>query len=321
MPTQRVKIDFRQNLSPGKGSVDDRTDIHLLDPFAVFATATDVQASRGRLEKADGHLRLAGITPAGYSLVLDGTAADYAEFPDHADYDMGLFWTLDLVYSPSTVPGAAAYDPVLWRADSSNNQIFTLEYGNSGEFLFTHRDSGGTEKTVTLTGCDTVDAVYRVRVERHYGILRIRTDMGAWTSRSDLSTTLGGAAAATKLYVGKKTITDGATPDGNTARGKIDEIRLFRESLQDVGRYTYCEYPWLWDPRLVLYARLNDDAAQDYSLNENTGTINGTPTTDGAALVTPLQPCRKIHHLGLSDGSAWWLVWFDTAFHAEKVGG
>lgn len=316
----RFKIDFRQYLQPGTASVNDRTDEHLIQPFSEFVSAYDVQASRGRLEKADGHLKLAGITPVGYSLVLDGTAADYAEFPDHADYDMGLNWTLDISYSPSTVPGSAAYDPVVWRADSSNNQIFTLEYGNSGDFLFTHRDSGGTEKTVTATGYDTQDAVYHVRVERHYALLRIRVNEGSWFSRSDLSTTLKGAAAATKLYIGKLTITDGATPSGNTARGKIDDLRIFREALGENSPYTYSEWPWIMDKRLILYARFNDDAAQDYSLNENDGTINGTPTTDGASLVTPLQPCRKIYHMALSDGSAYHCVFFDTAFYSEKVG-
>jgi hypothetical protein len=316
----RFKIDFRQNLQPGAGSVNDRVDEHLLAPFSEFAVATDVQAARGRLEKADGHLKLTNVSPTGYSLVLDGTAADYVEFPDHADYDLGYQFTLDVSYSPSTVPGSAAYDPVLWRADGSNNKVFALEYGNSGEFLFTHRDAAGVEKTVTIDGYDTVDAVYHVRVERFYDILRIRVNNSAWSSRTDLDAASKGAAAATKLYVGKKTITDGATPDGNTARGKIDDLRLFRDALQDNGRYSFCEYPWLFDPRMVLYARFNDDAAQDYSLNENTGTINGTPTTDGASLVIPLQPCRKIHHMGLSDGSAYWCIWFDTEFYAEKVG-
>lgn len=311
MPT--MSFSFRQ----AQGQ-DDRIDPHVLAPMQA-AMAVNCQVSTGALRKLPGWMRLTGLSPTGYATTFDGTTGQGISFPDHADYDLGLRWTIDAAYKPTNL---SAQNPVYWRASATNDKITTLECKTDGTFLFTHRDTGGTETTLTSAHAATAGATSIVRVQRFKNELRMFVDSRQSAMRADLTSGVATAPSTTKFFLGVKTVTDGDTVTGvASAVGTIDEFRVFREEVRDGGLWTFSEYPWLTDPRLVLYARLNETSGgvTDYSKNGNTGTVLGSPTRNATALVTPVAPVLKLWFLRTSDGIEKWCAWSNGGLYAVDV--
>ena len=128
-----------------------------------------------------------------------------------------------------------------------------------------------------------------------------------------------------KWYVGCETVTNGDTVTGaTTCDGAIDEFRVWREDhkkIDPLAKWCYAEWPWLGDESLALYARFNETTGDviDYSVNENHGSVTGSPTRDSTALVTRLPTIRKLRHFRASDGTEKWLCWADDSFYAKAV--
>ncbi len=314
-----VNVIFREMARPGAGSMVDRFDEHALSAYEA-ALAKDCQVTRGVLEKSPGWMRLTGLSPSGNSLSLDGTVAEGASFPDHAQYDLGKRWTIHAAIQPADITGTL---PVYWRADGSNNKITTLELV-SGVPTFTHRDANDAETVLTSPHTLANADVAGIRVQRYKNELRMFVGLssGYWQSVTDTSVDADydTKPSATKFYVGVSTDSDGDTVAGEaTFNGLIDEVRMFRDELRDGDPFVLTEYPWLADERMVLCARLNDDAAVDLSALGNDGTILGSEATDGAAVVTAMAPILAEWHLRLSDGTEKWMVWSNGGIYGVAV--
>lgn len=311
-------VNFRQALARGSGTINDKLDDHVLGPLEA-SFAKDLQVSDGLLSKAPGWLKLAGVTPTGYALQTDGTAATGAAFPDHADYDLGKRWTIDVTYKATNL---SAQNPIYWRADDSNDEITTLECKTDGTFLFTHQDSNGT--TVTLTSVHAIEAggQAHIRVSRKNEKLTMWVDRKKSASRTDLDADYDTAAADNKWYVLVKTATDGDTVTGvASAVGIVDELRVWRDSAEQItDLWAFTSWPWMGDERLVLYARFDNDSLKDYSVNGNDGSALASPTEDATSLVTDLAPILKMHHMETSDkAEKQWLVWAQGSLYAPEV--
>jgi hypothetical protein len=314
----KLGINFRQLLAPGSG-LKDKIDPHVLGPTEA-AYAAECQLSDGLLRKGPGWLKLAGVSPTGYAVQCDGTTGMGVSFPDHADYDLGRRWTIDATYKATNL---SAQNPIYWRADDSNNQITSLECTTGGAFLFTHRDSNGTETTLTSAHTISAGGQAGVRVTRFFSQLRMWVDGKPSAVRNDIAD-YDTAPADNKWYVGVGTVTNGDTVTGvASCVGHVDEFRVFRdEILDDPALYAFCEYPWLGDERLVLYARFNETTGDvtDYSRNANDGTALASPTRDASALVTPLAPILQLEHMETSDkAEKKWLVWTNGALYGVDV--
>jgi hypothetical protein len=310
----RLSFNFAQMAQPGGGQ-DDRVDPHALQAFQA-ALARNCQVSRRVLEKIPGWMRLTGLSPTGYAMQCDGTSGMGATFPDHADYDLGLRWTIDVVFKATNI---SAQHPIYWRADDSNAQIVSLECKTDGSFLFTHLDADDTETTLTSPHTIGAGGTARIRVARFKNELRMWVDGRQSASRTDLSATALTKPADNKWFVGMKTVSDGDT--GSTSMvGVVDELRVFRDEIRD-QRWMYAEYPDLADPNLVLYARFNETsgAVTDYSKNGNDGSVANAPTRDATALVTAIAPILKAWFLRTTGGIEQWLAFSNGGLYAVDV--
>jgi hypothetical protein len=318
----RVTIPFKQMLRQPGGGMQDRLSAHALE-MTEAALAKNCQVTEGILTKLPGWQRLAGLTPTGYSITCDGTNSMGVSFPDHADYDFGKRFTIDVTVKVTTLPGAGLVRPIYWRADSSNNRITVLEVDENGAFKFTHRDAAGTEKTLTTPHVTLAGETHHIRVSRFFGQLRIWFDGHQSATRTDLAADQNTAGAATKFYVGVGTLTDGDTPTSvPSVIGSIDELRVWRDSeemIDETLRYT--EWPWFGDERLVLYPRFNETtgAVTDSSKNGNDGTVLAGATQGATALVTALATIQALYHLRITTGREAWLEWSNGALYGQAV--
>lgn len=314
----KIALNFRQLSGSGGGQVD-RIDEHALGSYEA-AEASNCQVSRGVLEKAPGWMRLTGLSPTGYALLTDGTAATGAYFPDHADYDLGKRWTIDIVCKPTSLTGT---QPIFWRADTSNSKITVLELLSTGKFQFTHLDANDAETVLTTPHAISAEDTVHVRVQRYKSELRMFVGLttGYWRSATafvdgDYDT----KPSSTPFYLNVGTVTNGATVTGVTSfDGAVDEFRIYRDELRDGDPFALTEAPWLADERLVLCARLNNDSLKDYSANENDGTAAGSPTEDSTALVEPIAPILAEWHFRSSTGLEQWCAWSSGGLYANAV--
>lgn len=315
----KIRLDFRSFLQPGAATVDTRTNERLLNELRA-AHAVNVQLTRGAMEKLPGSMRLVGLTGTGYAMTGARAPAAGCYFPDHADYDLGKTWTIDVVYKPASLPGAGVRDPIYWRADTSNDEVTTLEIDENGYFQFTHLDSNGTEKTLTSAGAASATTTYYVRVVRFFNELRMFVDGRHSATRTDLDASYTTAATSTSWWVLCNTQTDGDTVDAGAA-GTVDEFRVWIDEVDDKAMWGWTEYPWPSDPRLVLYARFNETTGDvtDYSTNGNDGTVQGSPTRDASSLVTVISPILKLFFLRTSAGKEQHCVWSGGGFYAVDV--
>ena len=213
--------------------------------------------------------------------------------------------------------------PVFWRAGPVNSKVLTLEYLTDGTFLVTHMDAGMVTKTLQSAHVTAPGEIAHVRFQRFYDELRIFINGVQSAVRTDLSKVDPVFHTTTPLYLGANTITDGATV-GTSCRGTIDEVRLFREEIQDDNRWAFSQYPWFNDERFALYARLDEQIAigpyKDYSVHENDGSGVGFVHTLADPLVTPLASIMGLHHLRTADGSVErWLIWANAALYGKDV--
>lgn len=303
-----LRLDFRAHLQPGGGNVNDRTDPHLLSQ-AEFVSAYDLQGSRGALEKSTAYQRLAQITPTGDSIDFSGATGEYVTFPDHADYDLGLRWTIDYGFNLDNLPSSGEFAYFHKREDGSGNEVASLKIDSSGEVFFTHRDEDDTETILSFSGVGTGE-FHMVRATRFYDNMTLRDNGAASAITNSLSTTAKTKASDQAWLVG------GAASGEYSPDGRVGEFRVFRDEIQDDQDYSYVEYPWLPDPRLVLYMKGVDGL--DYSNNLNDGTVVGSPGT-GEIIVTALNPILDIFHLKLSDGTQKWVVWASDELRVEDV--
>lgn len=308
----KLAIDFRQMLQPGAAQMNDRVDEHLLSELQA-SEALDVQFSRAALEKSPGWLKLVGITATGKAVLFDANS-EAVTFPDHADYDLGKRWTIDVTVKPTNL---SAQYPVYARLDASNNKITELEITTGGAFLFTHRDSNGTETTLTSAHTISAGETAHVRVQRFFDELRIIVNRMTSSTRTDIAD-YDTAPAATKFFVGNEPDTDGDTISTTSLRGTVDELRMWREEVRD-DSWAFSEYPWFTDDRLVLYARFNETsgAVTDSSKNGNDGTATGA-TQGQTALVTALASIQKVFYTQTSTKKQN-LVWSNGSLYAVDV--
>jgi len=315
----KITINFRE-LSRSGGSMVDRIDEHALGSYEA-AEARNCQVSRGILEKSPGWMRLTGLTPTGYALSTDGQAATGAYFPDHADYDLGKRWTIDITVKPASLLGT---QPIFWRADTSNAKITALELLSSGKLQFTHLDDNDDEVVLTSPHALSISDVAHVRVQRYKNELRMFLGLSSGYWRSVTSTAVDAdydtKPSSTPFYLNVSTITNGATVTGVVSfNGTVDEFRIYRDELRDGDPFALTETPWLADERMVLCARLNNDSLTDYSGNGNDGSALLDPSESEPALVEAMAPILAEWHLRTSAGLEQWLAWSNGGMYAVSV--
>lgn len=314
----KVSFNFRQAMQPGGGQ-QEQLDEHALGAQQA-ALARNCQISDGAMRKIPGWMRLTGLSPTGYAMQTDGTNATGAEFDDHADYDLGKRWTIDVHFKATNL---SAQHPIYWRADDSNNKITALECKTNGTFLFTHRDANDAEVTLTSSHSISAGGSAHIRVSRFKGELRMWVDGKISATDTGVDADYDTHASDNKWYVLVGTVTDGDDVTGvASAVGHIDEFRVWREEESMLPKgWEFTEYPYLEDERLVLLARFNETsgAVTDYSKNGNDGAVLASPTRNATALTTAIAPILKLWFLRTTAGLEQHVAWSNGGLYAVNV--